>query len=87
MSTWNHRVVRTTNQRGNVYYAVHEAHYAEGGNIPDFVTTDPIAVIGDDVASLRWTLERMIAALDNPVIEFVPDPVDAEIGTWREIES
>jgi hypothetical protein len=84
MSTWNHRVVRATNSFGDVWFAIHEAHYRSSDTVPDMVSSDPLPVVGETIDDLRWTLERMLAALDLPVIEFVPNPADPSIGTWQE---
>lgn len=66
MSHWNHRVVRTA-ENGEAWLGIHEAFYdIEGGTA---WTERPVAVIGESIAELRETLERMLLALDKPIID------------------
>lgn len=66
--TWNHRVVKRRDKTiGEDYYAIHECFYDVDGKMG--WTEQPIQVIGEDLDSLRWTLEKMMLALDRPVIE------------------
>lgn len=73
-SVWNHRVVRRIEKReageDEVMYYIHEVHYPEVGAKPEFITTDPIVICGEDVDSLRWTLEKILKALDSPVLNY-----------------
>ena len=73
-----------------MWYAIHEVFY-RSDDVDDRAmdssefgyTADPIAPRADDVDELRWVLERMLAALDKPVLEFRGD-VDAAPGTLVE---
>jgi hypothetical protein len=69
--SWNYRVVKRTYKRpiGPVeeVYQVHEAYYL-GDNKP-FITVDSVAAQGDTVEELRGDLERMLKALDKPVLD------------------
>lgn len=66
--TWNHRVVRRAID-GEPFYGIHEAFYAQGVDEPNGWTEDPAAPVGETLDELRVELERMLAALDRPVIE------------------
>ena len=74
MSSWNHRVIRTKDEHGT-YYNIHECYYnAKEDKIPFSWTENPTSPFSDEgVEGLRWTLERMLKALDVPVLEQVGD--------------
>lgn len=62
---WNHRVVKRTDRAsGETWYGIHECYYDPVG-----WTEEPIAVVGESLDDLKWTLEKMMLALDSPVIE------------------
>ncbi len=68
---WNHRVMRHVDKKnGGVYFAIHETYYGVEGESGDIWTEQPVAVIGESVDGLRQTLERMLKALDKPVLEY-----------------
>lgn len=55
--------------------AVLEARRAEGVRLPldrkpHAITTEPVTVQGETIAELRETLERMLRALDTPILDF-----------------
>jgi hypothetical protein len=74
---WNHRVVRRkltgdeAEVAGEYEYAIHEAYYdLPGSEIPNLSwTANAIAPRSETLEGLRETLERMLRALDQPVIE------------------
>ena len=67
---WNHRVVKTVGKFGGVEcFAIHEAYYDEAPDNKLGWTQDPVAVVGDSIEELRFTLESMLAALDEEVID------------------
>lgn len=69
MGHWNHRVVRrTVIEAGKLVqrFGVHECFY---GNGVVGWAEDPVAIEGETIDELRETLERMLKALDDPVIE------------------
>lgn len=69
--TWNHRVVkRTYEDQGVVEFGIHETYYYDDNAEVSAITTDPVAIAGDNVPELRETLERMLAALDQPVLNW-----------------
>ncbi len=83
MSHWNHRVIKHFDKRtGETWYGIHEVFYDDQvGTVSDTGkmgwTQDPIGVVGDDIESLRWTLEHMLACLDKPMIEDNDDDATA----------
>jgi len=72
---WNHRVIRHKDDKGNVWYQIHEVYYDEkdGKYHPTSVTVDSIAPYGEDVEELRSTLEMMIKCLGDPVLDYDGD--------------
>lgn len=80
---WNHRVIRVTTRDGGEWFGIHEVYYTEDGK-PNMYSADPEPIVGDDVESLRWALDRMREALDKPALtpdDFPspdkPSPADA----------
>ena len=75
MSHWNHRVVRreypeSADPEEQVLLGIHETYYDVGdGPLPMF-TEEPIRVMETSVEALRETLQRMLAALDKPVLDY-----------------
>lgn len=71
MGHWNHRVVRrTVIECGEPvqWYGIHECFYGLSDESDPGWTDEPIAVEGESVDELRETLERMLRALDKPII-------------------
>lgn len=82
--TWNYRVMRhehldeATGEKEESF-ALHEVYY-ESKDVNDLTvsatdvgyTSEPIQVVGESVEDLRETLQRMLAALDKPVIDYLP---------------
>jgi hypothetical protein len=50
------------------WYTIHEVFYGEDGSLS--WTEDEIAPAGESVDELRETLQRMIAALEKPVLDY-----------------
>ena len=74
MGRWNHRAVRRVQMEGDckcVEYAIHEAFYDQDkpGDRPS-ITLEPVAAYGDTIEELRETLQRMLRALDHPVLDY-----------------
>lgn len=67
--TWNHRVIVRKDGRDQQYYGIHEVYYKKN-NKPDMATENAVGVIGDSIPELRETLERMLRALDTPVLRW-----------------
>jgi tRNA C32,U32 (ribose-2'-O)-methylase TrmJ len=68
MKKWNYRVMRHTDAVGRTHYAIHEAYYNDVGEVTAW-TNEPSAPFGETIEELREELERMLRALDYPVIE------------------
>ena len=73
---WNHRVVRKVYRPGTefeeVHFEIREAHYPADVSVasrPTGLTVDAIGVYGESLEELRAVLERMLRALDKPVID------------------
>jgi hypothetical protein len=52
------------------YYAIHEVYYGVDGPGSVCWTDNPIAPCEGTIEELRETLERMLRALDQPVLEY-----------------
>jgi len=88
--TWNYRVVsraipETSDgaQEQAVEYAIHEAYYEQpDGETPRTITLEPVNVstyLNDAECpkdALRLVLERMLDALEKPVLDFDDFPRD-----------
>lgn len=72
---WNHRVVRkeTPNKfredEIEISYEIHEVYYNEDGE-PRSCTVDGISPYGETIEELKETLERMLNASTQPVLEY-----------------
>ena len=73
MGHWNHRVVRHRAGTELEYLAIHEAYYGIDSEDDVSWTKNPVSVTGETVEGLRETLERMLRALDTPVLEASPE--------------
>jgi len=76
MGHWNHRVMRHNAGTEDEYFAIHEVYYDlkdDDGKKETVWTKDPVRVSGETVEELRETLERMLRALDTPVMEYNDD--------------
>jgi hypothetical protein len=73
MGHWNNRVVKRVWKEGTfeeTTYSVHEAFYGlDGGDTPH-ITMEPEAPSGETIAELREELERMLRALNAPVLDY-----------------
>lgn len=86
--TWNHRVVTRHSEHGS-WLEVAEVHYVDGvpgmfgaGQAPLAELEDDedgagVSPIADALADLRETLQRMLAALDQPILD---ERVDFKAG-------
>jgi hypothetical protein len=66
VSTWNYRVV----QRGREF-AVHEVFYADDGSVQG-MTAEPVFPRAETFDDLRQDLELYRAAVDKPVLTYLP---------------
>lgn len=79
--TWNYRVMRHEGQgpdiQGECWFTIHEVYYKSDG-VNDLAvstadvgyTTEPVAPMAESVDELRVTLQRMLTALDKPVLDY-----------------
>jgi len=63
---WNHRILAHKFDSG-IYLQIHEVYYDKNGKI-DSYTINPITVCGDDLESIKWTLDRMAECIDKPIL-------------------
>lgn len=70
MGHWNHRVLKHNAGTEDEYLAIHEAFYGVDGEDDVVWTRDPITVTGETIEELRETLERMLRALETPVLDY-----------------
>lgn len=73
---WNHRVMRHAPRSADdaEWFGLHEVHYTDGPDSPPIGHTErPVPVVGASVEELRQTLRRMLAALDQPVLDAADD--------------
>jgi len=68
MGTWNYRVIKHQPEKGHVYYAVHEVYYNDDKSMNGH-TENAIWPVGETIEELRSDINRMLLALDRPVIE------------------
>lgn len=67
--SWNHRVMRMTSEGDGDSFGIHEVYYNADGTVENW-TERAIAVYGEDVEDLRWALDRMIACLEKPILDY-----------------
>lgn len=68
MGTWNYRVLKHTPEKGHTYYAIHEVYYADDGATNGH-TENAVWPVGETIEELRADINRMLLALDRPVIK------------------
>jgi hypothetical protein len=68
MSTWNYRVIKSTNDDGETLYQIHEAFYNDSGEL-SLITENPVSPCGETLDELKRDLDRMIEDLRHPVLE------------------
>jgi hypothetical protein len=70
MSTWNYRVLKTTDQKtGETIYAIHEVYYNDAGR-PETCTENSVAPMGESLAELKRDMELYLLALSKPILEY-----------------
>lgn len=79
MNKWNYRLMRHTDAFGREYFAIHEAYYNDVGEVTAW-TDDAASPMGENVDEVRGDLERMLRALDYPVIEVKHEAVQDGCG-------
>ena len=81
MGWWNYRVIKRTYGEEDGY-EFHEVYYNDAGEIKSW-TTEPVNPHGSNMAELRDDLQRMLEALDKPVLE---ECVDLGDDTWETVK-
>lgn len=71
---WNYRVVRKNVYMGKtiapeVQFGIHETYYNDKDE-PTAITTDHMRPYGETLEELKSDLEKMVAALDKPVLNW-----------------
>ena len=93
--TWNYRVVRKNVYMGKtinpeVQFGIHETYY-NSEDKPTAITTDHMRPYGETLEELKSDLEKMVAALEKPVLNWedfknkeVPEGVKAISSSDRQ---
>lgn len=79
MTKWNYRIMRHTDAFGRQFFAIHEAYYNDHGEVGAW-TEEAVGAYGETLEELRDDLEKMIRALDYPVIEVKHEAVQNGCG-------
>ena len=66
MGHWNYRVIKTKDGEDD-YYQVHSCYYTD--NKLDGTSVEPAKAAGNTLEELRADLQRMLDALDKPIID------------------
>jgi hypothetical protein len=71
---WNHRVVRRVYKDvadSETVYCIHEAFYnLDGTEHKPSITMEPDYPCGETIEELREDLQRMLRALDHPILDY-----------------
>jgi hypothetical protein len=68
MSYWNHRVVKKHYpETDETFFTIHESHYNDNGDLYGY-TESGVDPCGESIEDLRDILNRMLRALDKPVL-------------------
>lgn len=59
--SWNFRVVKTDG-----LYSIHDVYYDENLEIMNIGRESP--VVGENIEDLKWALQKMLEACDEPII-------------------
>ena len=90
MMTWDYRVAKRKNRHGQVVYVIHEVGFNEDMSISD-ISFDPVLPIGDDLEGLKGSLQWMLEAFDEPLVELPEEissqPVDGNVFPVLDMES
>lgn len=66
--TWNYRILAHKNvDNDEVYLQIHEVYYDQDNN-PISYTENPITVGGEDINSIKWSLNKMQEAINKPIL-------------------
>lgn len=99
MSFWNHRVIRTRGDAGNMtFLGIHEVYCDDKGRVWG-TTKDPVSPhvtdcygkgfedLNETVEDLREILNHMLKACDHPILDMDSIPEDEAVSpSWTEEE-
>jgi hypothetical protein len=71
--------MRHTDAFGREYFAIHESYYNDVGEVTAW-TDDAASPMGETLDDIRNELERMLRALDYPVVEVKHEAVQDGCG-------
>jgi hypothetical protein len=54
-----------------LHFRIHEVHYDDDGK-PKSYTTEAVCVAGENFEDMKWSIEKMLEALDKPVLWYGP---------------
>lgn len=63
---WNYRIL-ASEHNDEIYFQVHEVYY-DAKDMPDGYTKNAISVGGEDLDSIKSTLQKMEEALLKPIL-------------------
>jgi hypothetical protein len=78
--SWNYRIVRGVSMHSEEYFVIRTAWYDEGSDTPTSIGSMDMYPVGSSVDELRADIERMLLALNKPVL----DDKDYRMGEKRE---
>lgn len=71
---WNHRLMRHRDKLPNgdidEVLVFHEVYYKDGTDEVDGWTENGITIVGETVDDIRWNLDKMIEALNKPILDY-----------------
>lgn len=69
MATWNYRLMKHENDKGEVFYGVHEVYYDENGDIEGW-SEESVSPVKESVDELKEELERMMMSFEKEMLDY-----------------
>lgn len=74
MDNWEYRVIRhqwcsAISDKYQENVAIHKVYFDEKGR-PSFISENAIKITDDNFDKLRYTLTKMVEALEKPILDF-----------------
>ena len=69
MTHWNYRLMKRENDKGEVFYGVHEVYYDENGDIEGW-SEESVTPVGESKDELKKTLTDLVKALDEEILDY-----------------
>ena len=63
---WNHRIL-AHEQDKEIFFQIHEVYYNSIGK-PNGYTEKPITIGGENIKSIKWTLNKMKKCIKEPIL-------------------